>query len=188
MKLSEHKELKVEILALPPKEKDKLLLRLIAKDKVLTEHLHFLLLEDEHNLRNRVELIKDQISQTMQNLSGNKSISAKDVLTSLRKLAKQVNHNFRVTKAVFEDIELRVFLFNQTPMEFKSSSFSSYKNHDQMFAVYFVKSTLVTLRKFYKLHEDLQFDLKEEMNKLLSKIYKANTKEVAYDLGLPEQI
>ena len=57
-----------------------------------------------------------------------------------------------------------------------------------MFAIYFVKSTLVTLRKFYKLHEDLQFDLKEEMNKLLSKIYKASTKEVAYDLGLPEQI
>ena len=46
MKLSEHKELKKEILALPVKEKDKLLLRLVAKDKVLTEHLHFLLLED----------------------------------------------------------------------------------------------------------------------------------------------
>ena len=41
MKLSEHKDLKKEILALPVKEKDKLLLRLVAKDKVLTEHLHF---------------------------------------------------------------------------------------------------------------------------------------------------
>lgn len=188
MKLSEHKELKIEILALPPKEKDKLLLRLIAKDKVLTEHLHFLLLEDESNLRERVELIKDQILQTMQVFSRNKSASAKEVLTNLRKLAKQVNHNFRVTKAIFEDVELRIFLFNHTPMEFKSSSFSSYKNHDQMFAIYFVKSTLVTLRKFYKLHEDLQFDLKEEMNKLLNKIYNGSAKEVALDLELPEQI
>lgn len=41
MKLSEHKDLKTAITELPVKEKDKLLLRLVAKDKVLTEHLHY---------------------------------------------------------------------------------------------------------------------------------------------------
>ena len=188
MKLSEHKELKLEILALAPKEKDKLLLRLVAKDKVLTEHLHFLLLEDESNLRDRVEAIKAQILQIMENLSSNKNLNAKEVLTNLRKLAKQVNHNFRVTKAAYEDVDLRIFLFNQTPIDFKTSTFSSYKKHGQMFVIYFIKSTLITLRKFYKLHEDLQFDLQDEMNKLLSKIYKGSAKEIAYDLGLPKKI
>ena len=188
MKLSEHKELKLEILALPPKEKDKLLLRLVAKDKVLTEHLHFLLLEDESNLRDRVEAIKAEILQKMQSLSSNKKLSAKEVLTNLRKLAKQVNHNFRVTKAGSEDVDLRIFLFNQTPMDFKSNVFSANKNHEQMFAIYFIKSTLITLRKFYKLHEDLQFDLQDEMNKLLDKIHKGSAKDIAYDLGLPEKI
>ena len=188
MKLSEHKELKIEILALPPKEKDKLLLRLVAKDKVLTEHLHFLLLEDESNLRDRVAAIKEHIVETMQTLKSSKNNNSKDVLASLRKLAKAVNHNFRVTKAAFEDVELRVFLFNNTITKFKSSMFSSYKSYDEIFGTYFVKSTLVTLRKFYKLHEDLQYDLKEEMNKLLSKIYNENMGDVAKDLGLPEQI
>ena len=61
MRLSEHKDLKIEILALPTKEKDKLLLRLVAKDKVLTEHLHFLLLEDEDNLRERIAVLKEEI-------------------------------------------------------------------------------------------------------------------------------
>ena len=73
-------------------------------------------------------------------------------------------------------------------MEFKSGIFSSYKNYEQMLATYFVKSTLVTMRKFDKLHEDLQFDLQDEMNKLLNKIYKGNTRDIAQELKLPEQI
>jgi hypothetical protein len=185
MKLSEHKELKTEILALPPKEKDKLLLRLVAKDKVLTEHLHFLLLEDESNLRDRVSAIKEQIIETMEGFGSQKSVNAKEVLSSLRRLSKLVNHNLRVTKANFEDIELRIFLFNHTPINFKSGMFSSLKNYEQLFMSYFLKSTLITIRKFDKLHEDLQFDLKEELNKLLSKIYNGKMAGMAEELSLP---
>jgi hypothetical protein len=188
MKLSEHKELKIEILALPPKEKDKLLLRLVAKDKVLTEHLHFLLLEDESHLCDRIATIKENILQNVQSLKELKKLNAKDVLVNLRKLAKQVNHNLRVTKANFEDVELRIFLFNNTITQFKSGIFSSNKNYEQLFASYFVKSTLITLRKFDKLHEDLQFDLQEGMNNLLTKIYNGNMAKIAHELGLPEQI
>jgi hypothetical protein len=188
MKLSEQKELKKEILALPPKEKDKLLLRLVAKDKVLTEHLHFLLLEDESNLRDRVTAIKEEILAVMKQLMGQKKLNAKEVLTNLRKLAKLVNHNLRVTKANFEDVELRIFLFNNTITQFKSGIFSSYKDYEQLFSNYFVKSTVITLRKFDKLHEDLQFDLKVELNKLLRKIYKDNMASVAKQLTLPEQV
>ena len=188
MKLSEHKELKIEILALPLKEKDKLLLRLVAKDKVLTEHLHFLLLEDESHLRDRVENIKQQILDTMDKLSLQRNVNAKEVLTNLRKLAKLVNHNFRVTKTNYEDIDLRIFLFNHTITEFKSGIFSSYKNHEQLFAAYFIKSTLVTLRKFDKLHEDLQFDLRDGLNKLLLKIHQGNMAPMAKTLDLPTEI
>ena len=188
MKLSEHKDLKIEILALPPKEKDKLLLRLVAKDKVLTEHLHFLLLEDESNLRDRVKTIKDEILETMNRLQSAKNLNAKDVLTNLRKLAKLVNHNLRVTKANFEDVELRIFLFNNTIIKFKSGMFSSYKNYEHLFGSFFVKSTLITLRKFEKLHEDLQFDLKDEMNKLLTKINQSNMVAIADELNLCKEI
>lgn len=188
MKLSEHKELKKEILALPPKEKDKLLLRLVAKDKVLTEHLHFVLLEDETSLRDRVEEIKSQISTVMQSLSKQRNYSAKEVLANLRKLVKLVNHNLKVTKAAFEDVELRLFLFNHTITRFKPSYFSSNKNYEQVFANYFVKSILTTLTKFHKLHEDLQYDLREDANALLSKTHQGTTAEAATWLNLPEQI
>ena len=183
MKLSEHKDLKVEILALPQKEKDKLLLRLVAKDKVLTEHLHYLLLEDETNLSERVAVIKQEISTTAKNLA-----TAKDVQVNLRKQLKLINHFFKVTKANFEEVELRIFLLNYTTTEFKSKIFSSFKNYEQLFAVFFVKSVLATLKKFEKLHDDLQFDVKEDLNKLLSKTFSKSMAAIASDLGLPKQL
>lgn len=188
MKLSEHKDLKKEILALPPKEKDKLLLRLIAKDKVLTEHLHFLLLEDESHLQDRVAAIKQTILENTVELQKSKRSNAKEVLSSLRKMAKLVNHNFRVTKADTEDVELRLFLQNETITEFKFRLFSSYKNYEHQFAVYYIKYALVSLRKFYKLHEDLQFDLKEDFNRLLEKINRGYLADTARELGLPKEV
>jgi hypothetical protein len=188
MKLSEHKELKQEILALPPKEKDKLLLRLVGKDKVLTERLHFELLENEEDLHQRIATLKENILQVMQDVKTLKNVNAKEVLAQLRKLAKQVGHNFKVTKANFEDVELRLFLFNNTVLTFKTGLFSSYKNYEHMFASYFVKYTLMTIRKFNALHEDLQYDLKDEMNKLLVKIHNGNMASVAKQLNLPEEI
>lgn len=188
MKLSEHKNLKLEILALPPKEKDKLLLRLVAKDKVLTEHLHFLLLENEEDLKDRVKAIKTTVLQEMQQLSKTRNVNARDVLTSLRKLAKLVNHNLRVTKAVIEDVELRVFLFNNAIIEFKGKVHSTIKNYEDIFATYFIKAVLVTLRKFEKLHEDLQYDMKTEMQKLLHKIHHSKMSSAANFLNLPEHL
>lgn len=188
MKLSEHKDLKKEILALPTKEKDKLLLRLVAKDKVLTEHLHFLLLEDESNLADRIDFIKEEINSSMKVLEATKKANAKDTLLVLRKLVKQINHFYKVTKSSMAEIELKFLLFTVAPTEFKFKVYSSAKNHEDLLANYVVKAVLVLLRKMEKLHEDLQFDLKEETNMLLAKIYNSGMAYTASVLGLPEHI
>lgn len=183
MRLSEHKELKIEILALPLKEKDKLLLRLVARDRVLTEHLHFLLLEDKESLSNRVATLKEEMVRAAKNLT-----TPKEVLINLRKSIKSINHFLKVTKANFEEVELRVFLLNHTETEFKRQSFSSTKNYEQLFSIFYIKSIRTTLNKFEKLHEDLQFDLREDLNKLLDKAYTKNTATIAVDLELPKQV
>ncbi len=188
MKLSEHKDLKKEILALPVKEKDKLLLRLVAKDKVLTEHLHFLLLEDESNLSDRVAFIKNEIANILEELNTTPKTSAKDALLLLRKLTKQINHFYKVTKADFEEIELKLLMLNTSPMKFRFKVHSLTKNHEQLLANYVVKSILIVLRKFDKLHEDLQFDLKEMVNQLLAKVYDSYIDKTAINLGLPKHV
>lgn len=184
MKLSEHKDLKKEILALPAKEKDKLLLRLVAKDKVLTEHLHFLLLEDEFELNQRVDNLKEEIATVTDDLATQPKLTAKDTLTSLRNLSKLVNHFYKVTKSVSFEIELKLLLLANAPTKFRYKARSAYGNYEDKYAIYFVKTLQATLVKFYKLHEDLQFDLSELALSVLDKANHAFASE-AKMLGLP---
>ena len=187
MLLKEHKDLKLAIIAIPPKEKDKLLLRLIAKDKVLTEHLHFKLLEDEGDLVERFELLKVEIDEAADYLKEVKA-SSKDTLLLLRRLNGKVNHHYKVTKDIHTEVELRIYLLNKMPLLFKETMFSpSYANAEKLSA-YFVRTTVSTLNKFRKLHEDLQFDLGEHFNALLAKIYTGKLSRAAQELGLPKEL
>ncbi len=187
MLLKEHKDLKVAIMAIPPKEKDKLLLRLIAKDKVLTEHLHFKLLENEEDLEARFELLKVEIGEAMDYLQDIKA-SSKEILLIIRRLNGKINHHYKVTKDVNTEVELRIYLLNGTPLLFKEGVFSpAYKNGEKL-GTYFLKTTVSLLNKYQKLHEDLQFDLNTQFNALLTKIYGSKLARGAQEFGLPKDL
>ena len=188
MLLKEHKDLKVAIIAIPPKEKDKLLLRLIAKDKVLTEHLHFKLLEDEENLKERYELLVNDIEETMDLLKKGRKITSKDTLTIARKLNGKINHHYKVTKDVNTELELRIFLLSLTPIDFKEGIFSPLHKYNEKLMTYFLRTTLSAFNKYKKLHEDLQFDLKDNFNAIFTKIYKSKLAVMAEDLRLPKEL
>lgn len=188
MLLSEHKDLKLAIRSLPEKEKDKLLLRLVAKDKVLTEHLHFKLLENEQDLSDRCEALMKQIDSSVAELLDNRKLTSKDTLAKMRALSGQVNHHFKVTRDAGSDVELRIHLLNLVPIAFKESLFSPLHKFNEKLMVYFVKSAQGALNKYYKLHEDLQFDMKEKLEQVLYRIYTNKTEAVARELGLPKEL
>lgn len=188
MLLSEHKELKMEIKSLPEKEKDKLLLRLIAKDKVLTEHLHFRLMEDEHDLMRRQEDLQQLIVDGVAELLNVRRPNSKDSLLRMRKLNGSINHHVKVTKDLNSEMELRIQLLNRIPIDFDESVYSSLYKFNEKLTVYFVKTVASALTKYYKMHEDLQFDLQADLNKLLKKVYSGKTATIAKTLGLPEQV
>ncbi|WP_316830980.1 hypothetical protein [Pedobacter aquatilis] len=184
MKLSEHKDLKNAIAGLPVKEKDKLLLRLIAKDKVLTEHLHYKLLEDEHDLEDRKEKIKSDIEDQLAEL---KRLNVKEALAKVRKMIAGVNHFYKVTKDAFGEVELKIFILSIIPLDYKRSLFG-YKDFGFLFATFYIKTVQVTLNKLAKLHEDLQFDLSETVNQLLTKIYSSKLAGAAEASNLPKAV
>lgn len=188
MRLAEHKDLKAEIKSLPEKEKDKLLLRLIAKDKVLTEHLHFMLLENEEDLATRYRKLMAIIDDGVKELTDSKKITAKDTLLKMRRLSGTITHHYKVTKDVMTEIELRIHLLKSIPVDFNEGIFSPmYKFNEKLF-VYFVKSTQSMLNKFYNLHEDIQFDMSPVINSILEKIYAHKTAQIAQELNLPKEI
>ncbi|MFF5384230.1 hypothetical protein [Pedobacter suwonensis] len=184
MKLSEHKDLKTAIAALPVKEKDKLLLRLVAKDKVLTEHLHYKLLEDETDLEDRKERIKAEVEEQITEL---KKLNAKEALVKVRKMVTAVNHFYKVTKDPVGEVELKLFILNTIPLDYKKSIFG-YRDFMMLFSVYYIKTVAVTINKFKKLHEDLQFDFAENLNQLLDKIYSSKLAGAAEASNLPKEI
>ncbi|MFC4211274.1 hypothetical protein ACFOWA_08790 [Pedobacter lithocola] len=184
MKLAEHKNLKLVITELPVKEKDKLLLRLIAKDKVLTEHLHFKLLEDESDLENRKEQIKSDIDNQIPEL---KKLTVKEALAKVRKMITGVNHFYKVTKDAVGEVELKIYILNKIPVDYKKSVFG-YKDFGFLFATYYLKTVAITLNKSKKLHEDFQFDLSENINQLLSKIYSSKLAVAAEASNLPKEV
>lgn len=188
MRLAEHKDLKLEIKSLPEKEKDRLLLRLIAKDKVLTEHLHFMLLENEDDLVLRYQNLLQTIDDGLKELNEIKKASSKDTLVKVRKLSVMISHHQKVTKDTMTDIELRIHLLKNVPVDFKDGMMSPmYKFNERLF-IYYVKAVISLLTKFKKLHEDIQFDLKEHINTILTKVYHNKTAGIATDMALPKEI
>ena len=188
MLLKEHKDLKQAIVDIPPKEKDKLLLRLIAKDKVLTEHLHFKLLENEQDLNARHLALKSEIDGAMELLNMDKRLSSKDTLTVFRKLNGQINHHYKVTKAVNSEVELRIYLLHQIPLVFNENVFSSLYKYQDKLSTYYLRTTLSMMNKYKKLHEDWQFDLSGDVDNLLNKIYTSKLAHAAAELGLPKEL
>ena len=188
MLLKDHKDLKAAIMAIPPKEKDKLLLRLIAKDKVLTEHLHFKLLEDESDLEARHQSLIEEIEEAATALDQMKKYTSKDVLLVLRKLNGRVNHHYKVTKDPSTEVELRLHLLQNMPIGFNESVFSPMAKFNERLKTYFLRTTLALYKKYQKLHEDLQYDLKDKFNMILDKLHQHQLTKAAREVGLPEEL
>jgi hypothetical protein len=188
MLLKDHKDLKAAITAIPPKEKDKLLLRLIAKDKVLTEHLHFKLLEDPADLEDRKESLIAEIDEAISTLVKMRKSTSKDALTVLRKLNGRVNHHYKVTKDPNTEVEIRLHLLKAVPLGYNESVFSPLAKFNERLKTYFLRTVLALYKKYIKLHEDLQYDLRDEFNVLLQTIEQYHLVKAAREVGLPAEI
>ena len=158
--------LKQEILDLPEKEKNQLLIRLINKDQVLIEQLHFKLLEDEYDLIKRFEDLKAEIVTTLKDnfnsiINSKYTDKGKLYLRMIRNLSSRINHYAKVTKDVNGELRLRTILLIDSSAKYKSiqneDSVIGYKV--RLYQVSKIK-TMITL--FGKLHEDLKYDYSDD--------------------------
>lgn len=164
MSLSKDPELKTAVLNLPQKEKDKLLIRLINKDKMLVKQLHYQLLENEYDLENRIEQLKHQLSSLFEeNRSGLSNTPTYTYFKMLNNIIRQasglINEHEKVTKDKLSVAESRLFIIAE-PYRLYPSLFA--KNHllvAMKLHKYILARIKTALSKTKVLHEDLQFDL-----------------------------
>lgn len=169
MSLHKDPELKEAVLQLSAREKDKLLIRLISKDKMLMKQLHYQLLEDEDDLQQRISSLRQRLNDMMHpNHSGIKNIAAfsnyKSLTALLRQQSGMINEHEKVTKDKFSEVEFRFLIlenaFKTYPILFQKSYIAiSDKLHR-----YVIARLKASISKYDKLHEDLQFDLRDSYN------------------------
>lgn len=176
MSVHQQPDLKAAILALPIKEKDKLLVRLINKDKLLIKRLHFQLLEDEVDLQLRIDLLRERLqllfadaSKTTANNATANSIAALSKL--VRQASGMVNEHEKVTKDVVSEIEFRILILREVFDRFPLVLGSSYLHASHKLQQYLAARIKHVFGKWIKMHEDLRFDFSEDLQYILSCAY-----------------
>ena len=158
--------LKQEILDLPEKEKNQILIRLINKDQVLIEQLHFRLLEGEHDLIRRFEDLKSEIDTALSNnfksiLNARFTEKGRIYLRLIRGLSSKISHYSKVTKDAYGELRLRTYLLIQSTLKYQSI-----QNEDSVIGykirLYQVSKIKTMISLFGKIHEDLKYDYSSE--------------------------
>ncbi len=104
------KEFKQALSEFSSKEKDKLIFRLLKKDKLLSKKLYFELIEEEttDDKRNTMEsYLKERITDLSKHIG-----NPKYFLVLVRKLSGEITEHVKVTTDKFGDVFLNLFLVN----------------------------------------------------------------------------
>jgi len=190
MLLKLNQDLKTAILELPEKEKEKLLVRLIRKDKTLINQLHFQLLEDEIDLEERREKTRKHIDTAIKRIRlviDNRSYHSRQLLIDLKSISGYVNEHFLITKDKPGELEFRLHIlleiFNY------ADDFFKYSQYDNEKLLKYVTGRIKNVYTTYnKLHEDLQYDYQEKMNAILKFAYSSALKNYLKETGIPQEV
>ncbi|WP_375563115.1 hypothetical protein ACE193_11465 [Bernardetia sp. OM2101] len=156
------KELKEAICQMPQKEKDKILLRLIAKDEMLIARLEHELFGDEAETKALAEEIKEEIDKMTSFNHGTPGW----LMMAMRSINGDITRHVKITKDKVGEIELTLYLLSET-FKKQEEFLEKYAYRADKFGGYVCKRTDFVLKKIIKLHPDLQFDYKNEVEFIL---------------------
>jgi hypothetical protein len=174
------KELETAILSLSEKEKNRLLLRLIAKNDILTEQLHYKLLESPDDLSLRRFDLKGEIDLKLQ-------IPARyptELLWEIKRLNSRITRHKRVTTDKYGEVELGVYLLKSV-LELETSFLEILSARTEKLSLYLVKRMIMVLRSLEKLERDYWFDFQNDVNFILDAMHSKITRIHARQLELP---
>src|SRR5690606_18701292 len=193
MKLNQQPTLKKAILELPQAEKDKLLVRLINKGGMLVKQLHFQLLEDEFDLQERTAALLDRLRQLLDRSAGYipnilRSRNADALMGELKYGSGMINEHATITKDKMSELRCRLFLVLQSFSHF-GPLFEEhlYQLNDRLLQ-YQTGRMKYILGKYDKLHEDLQFEFRDELNDALAFAYRSGMKPYMETQGVPNEV
>jgi hypothetical protein len=175
------KELKEAILEIAPKEKDKLLLKLLAKDEKLVKKLEYELIEQGSTLNAR----REEVVKAIDSLYKFKAYSSGYLMMDMRYVNARISEHVKITTDKYGEVELTLKLLRGC-FEKQFQWIESHTSASDNLCSYVAKKTQFLVGKIKKIHPDLQYDFFEELNKLLSDVHDFGPKNYARELKIPK--
>ena len=180
-------QLKSAITRMSVKEKDKLLLRLVAKDEKLVRRLVFELLEGGETRDERAAELREQIIRHLPK-TGDSELTPGYLLLDLRHWNARINEHVQATKDKSGEVSLVIFMLAEAFRRHWGMLNRHPARRSDTLAPYIVKRTAVILKKAEKLHEDYFIEFRRDLNELLHFIWEFKpTAILAKEEGLPRK-
>jgi len=155
------KEFKEALKQMPSKEKDKLVLKLLRKDYILAQKLHFELIAQE-SIEDKRKLVEDKLIKEFERVDFT-NYHPTYIMMILRYMSGDINHHIRVTKDKYGEISLNLLMIKSTLQ--KEFTLDTINDSDRVykFCVYIIARMFKVIVMTKSLHEDLQFDFVEDL-------------------------
>jgi hypothetical protein len=161
------KEFKAALSVLTPTEKDKLIFRLLKKDKILSKKLYFELIDTETTDQKRdamEEYIKEKVESISKHISNQKYF-----VVLIRKISAEITEHVKVTTDKFGDVTLNLFLINQILESNDKLSRLRFNDIYKLY-LYIINKVVKALSLTIKLDEDYWLEIDKYLSELHDKI------------------
>lgn len=161
------KEFKTALSQLSSVEKDRLIFRLLKKDKILSKKLYFELIDQETTDQKRdqmEDLLKEKVEYASKYMSNQKYF-----VVLIRKISAEITEHVKVTSDKFGDVSLNLFLINQV-LEFNPQLSRQRFNEIYKLYLYIINKVVKALSLTKKLDEDYWMEIDEYLSELYTKI------------------
>jgi hypothetical protein len=161
------KEFKTALSQLSSVEKDRLIFRLLKKDKILSKKLYFELIDEETTDQKRdqmEDLLKEKVEYASKYMSNQKYF-----VVLIRKISAEITEHVKVTSDKFGDVSLNLFLINQV-LEFNPQLSRQRFNEIYKLYLYIINKVVKALSLTKKLDEDYWMEIDEYLSELYTKI------------------
>ena len=179
-------QLKAAIARMPVAEKDKLLLRLVAKDEKLVRRLVFELMEGGETRDERANALREEIAADLTK-AGKDYLTPGYLLIYLRHWNARITEHVQATKDNSGEVILALFMLAEAIRLHEAMIRKFPDRRSDTLATYLVKRLQMLLKKAEKLHEDYIMDFREDGRLVLAFIWSFKpTRQIAEELGLSE--
>lgn len=161
------KEFKAALSAFSGAEKDKLIFRLLRKDKLLSKKLYFELIDPEttDDKRNAMEEIVTEKVLLASKYTGN----APYFLTIIRKISAEITEHIKITTDKFGEVSLNLLLINKILENNSDLSRQRFDNVYKLY-IYIINKVFKSLTLIKKLDEDYWMEIDEYLRDTQKKI------------------